>query len=52
MKIFRSVSGKQDPWVRCFCEMIATAILVFAGLSLIIFMFGWGSPVVRILTDI
>jgi hypothetical protein len=51
MKIFRSVSGKQDPWVR-FCKMIATAILVFAGLSLIIFMFGWGSPVVRILPDI
>jgi len=30
-------------------EMIGTALLVFVGLSLVIFMFGTGSPMARLI---
>ena len=37
------------PWPQFLSELIGTAALVLAGLSLVIFMFGSGSPVARML---
>lgn len=52
MKMFQSAPGKRSPWVPAFCEMIGTAVLVFAGLSLVIFAFGAGSPVAALLPSV
>lgn len=35
------------PWRTFFAEMIGTALLVLGGLSLVIFMFGTGTPMAR-----
>lgn len=32
------------PWKKVFSELVGTALLVFGGLSVVIFMFGAGSP--------
>jgi len=37
------------PWRIFFSELIGTALLVLGGLSLVIFMFGSGSPMARVL---
>jgi len=37
------------PWRIFFSELIGTALLVLGGLSLVIFMFGAGSPMARLL---
>jgi aquaporin Z len=39
----------QIPWQTLFAELIGTALLVLFGLSLVIFMWGTGSPMVRLL---
>jgi len=36
------------PWRLCFSELIGTALLVLIGLSLVILMFGTGSPIIGI----
>jgi aquaporin Z len=40
------------PWHLFVSEMIGTAVLLLGGLSLVIFMFGAGTPMERILPDI
>lgn len=52
MKLFESTPGKPNPWAMFFCEMMGTAILVMAGLSLVIVTFGSGSPVAAILPSV
>ncbi len=37
------------PWAQFFSELAGTALLVFVGLSLVILMFGAGSPMLRVL---
>jgi glycerol uptake facilitator-like aquaporin len=37
------------PWQRIASELIGTALLVLAGLSLVILMFGTGSPMARVI---
>ena len=37
------------PWRIFFSELVGTALLVLGGLSLVIFMFGSGSPMARVL---
>lgn len=39
------------PWPAVFAEMVGTALLVLLGLSVVIFMFGQGSPMARIVPD-
>jgi len=36
------------PWQLCFSEFVGTALLVLIGLSLVILMFGTGSPIIGI----
>jgi aquaporin Z len=36
------------PWQLCFSEWVGTALLVLIGLSLVILMFGTGSPIIGI----
>ncbi|HMI52608.1 MAG TPA: aquaporin [Candidatus Saccharimonadales bacterium] len=36
------------PWQLCFSEFVGTALLVWIGLSLVILMFGTGSPIIGI----
>ncbi len=43
--------GWSVPWRRLASEMIGTALLVLAGLSLVIMMFGTGSVVATVLPD-
>jgi len=38
-------------WRLFFSEVIGTAVLIFAGLSLVIFMWGEGTPMARIVPD-
>lgn len=38
-------------WRYFFCELIGTALLVFGGLSVVICMFGEGSPLVRLVPN-
>jgi aquaporin Z len=40
---------RRFPWRIFFSELIGTALLVLGGLSLVIFMFGSGSPMARLL---
>jgi aquaporin Z len=37
------------PWALCFSEFIGTALLVLGGLSVVIFMFGTGSPMAQLI---
>jgi aquaporin Z len=39
------------PWNLFLAELIGTAILVLVGLSLVIFMFGTGTPMARLIQD-
>ena len=41
-------SGQRVPWQPLLSEFVGTALLVLVGLSLVILMFGAGSPVVRV----
>lgn len=38
------LEGFHFPWKKCFAELIGTGGLVLGGLSVVIFMFGTGSP--------
>ena len=40
------------PWRKFFAELIGTGLLLLIGLSLVIFMFGEGSPMARIIPDV
>lgn len=40
------------PWKKFWAELIGTALLLLIGLSLVIFMFGSGSPVVEIIPSL
>lgn len=44
-------NSRKFPWRLFSSELIGTALLVLAGLSLVILMFGAGSPIVRALPD-
>jgi hypothetical protein len=37
-------NGRNIPWALFVSELIGTALLVLVGLSLVIFMFGIGTP--------
>jgi aquaporin Z len=52
MKLFESAPGKPNPWAMFFCEMTGMAVLVLAGLSLVIAAFGLGSPVAALLPSV
>jgi aquaporin Z len=41
-------NGRRFPWQLILSELIGTALLVLVGLSLVILMFGAGSPMVRV----
>ena len=41
--------GPRFPWQLFLSELVGTALLVFVGLSLVIFMFGDGTPVAHLL---
>jgi aquaporin Z len=41
-------NGWRFPWQLFLSELIGTALLVLVGLSLVILMFGAGSPMVRV----
>ena len=43
------LSPGRSPWGLYMSELIGTALLVFVGLSLVIFMFGKGTPMVELL---
>jgi aquaporin Z len=45
----RDHDNKSFPWQQCFSEVVGTVLLVLVGLSLVIVMFGSGSPMARIL---
>jgi aquaporin Z len=42
-------NGRHIPWALFLSELIGTALLVRVGLSLVILMFGAGSPVARVI---
>lgn len=44
-------TGRRFPWPLLFSELVGTALLVLVGLSLVIVMFGAGSPIARVLPD-
>src|SRR5512137_558596 len=44
-------SDRRFPWQPLLAELIGTALLVLVGLSLVIFMFGTGSPMARLLPN-
>ncbi len=44
-------SDRQFPWQPLLAELIGTALLVLVGLSLVIFMFGTGSPMARLMPN-
>jgi aquaporin Z len=46
-----SASARSYPWRVYLSELIGTAVLVLVGLSLVIAMFGTGSPMSRLLPD-
>jgi aquaporin Z len=41
--------GRNMPWALFVSELIGTALLVLVGLSLVIFMFGTGTPMARLI---
>jgi aquaporin Z len=47
----RESDGRPIPWALFLAELIGTAVLVLVGLSLVIVMFGTGTPVARLLPD-
>jgi aquaporin Z len=42
-------NGRHIPWALFFSELIGTGLLVLVGLSLVILMFGAGTPVARLI---
>ena len=42
-------NGRQVPWALFLSELIGTALLVLVGLSLVILMFGAGTPMARLI---
>jgi hypothetical protein len=42
-------NGRHIPWALFFSELIGTALLVLVGLSLVILMFGAGTPMARLI---
>jgi aquaporin Z len=42
-------SSQPRPWPKFFAELIGTALLVLVGLSLVIFMFGDGTPMAQVI---
>lgn len=42
-------NGRRIPWVLFVSELIGTALLVLIGLSLVILMFGTGTPMARVI---
>ena len=44
-------NGQRVPWQPFVSEFVGTALLVLVGLSLVILMFGAGSPVARVVPD-
>ena len=42
-------NGRQIPWALFLSELIGTALLVLVGLSLVILMFGAGTPMARLI---
>jgi aquaporin Z len=44
-------NGRQIPWALFVSELIGTALLVLVGLSLVIVMFGAGSPLASLIPD-
>ena len=42
-------NGRRIPWALFVSELIGTALLVLVGLSLLIFMFGTGTPMARLI---
>ena len=42
-------NGRRIPWALFASELIGTALLVLVGLSLVIFMFGAGTPMARLI---
>jgi aquaporin Z len=42
-------NGRHIPWMVFVSELIGTALLVLVGLSLVIFMFGTGTPMARLI---
>ena len=42
-------NGLHIPWARFVSELIGAALLVLVGLSLVIFMFGTGTPMARLI---
>ena len=45
---FEDRNGRRFPWQLFSSELVGTALLVLVGLSLVILMFGAGSPMVRV----
>jgi aquaporin Z len=45
-------NGWEIPWRLFVSEMVGTAVLLLGGLSLVIFMFGTGSPIERIVPSV
>lgn len=45
------MAGRRLPWQPVLAELVGTAALVLVGLSVVILMFGAGSPVARLLPD-
>src|SRR5262249_5109 len=48
----KDLNDWQFPWRLFLSELIGTAVLLLGGLSLVIFMFGAGSPMERIVPSI
>jgi aquaporin Z len=42
-------NSRHIPWALFVSELIATALLVLVGLSLVVFMFGTGTPMARLI---
>jgi aquaporin Z len=47
----KNMDDKHLPWRLFLSELVGTALLVLVGLSLVIVMFGAGSPILRILPN-
>jgi aquaporin Z len=43
-------NGRRISWALFVSELIGTALLVLVGLSVVIFMFGTGTPMARLIT--
>ena len=46
-RMTKDENGRRFPWPLFVSELVGTALLVLVGLSLVIVMFGAGSPIER-----